>query len=53
MLNPVQSCSKWVAYTANLVLPYYILFGKQSGPERIRISLVLFVQLRFLKIKFL
>ena len=51
LLNPVQSCSKWIVFTANLVLSSFILFGKQSGPERIWLSLVLF--LRFLKIKFL
>ena len=53
MLNPVQSRSKWIVYTANLVLSCFILFGKQSGPEHVRISLVLFLQLGFLKIKFL
>ena len=30
-----------------------ILFGEQSGPELVWISLVLFLQLGFLKIKFL
>ena len=51
--NHAQSCSILFKMDCLHCKSCSISFGKQSGPERIRISLVLFLQLGFLKIKFL